>query len=124
MTKTLKTSTAKPKASAKAAPAAPARKTKATTAVTANKVGNTRAGKKPAAPVVPAPPQPTGSKQSQLIEMLKAPSGASIERMVALTGWQAHTVRGTISGVLRKRLGLKVVCGGEAGSRAYRIVAA
>ena len=42
---------------------------------------------------------------------------------MTLTGWQAHTVRGAISGVLRKRLGLNVVCdavGSEV--RRYRIV--
>ena len=36
----------------------------------------------------------------------------------------AHTVRGTISGALRKRLGLTVVCAGDAGSRVYHMVAA
>lgn len=44
--------------------------------------------------------------------------------MMTLTGWQAHTVRGTISGVLRKKLGLNVTCvpSTEAGPRLYRIV--
>ena len=77
--------------------------------------------KKPSAPLVVLP---TGSKQSQLIALLKANLGASIDQLTEATGWQAHTVRGTISGVLRKRLGLNVVCDGEAGSRVYRIVAA
>lgn len=73
----------------------------------------------------PAPHQPPGAnKQARLIALLGAAPGATIEQMVKLTGWQAHTVRGTISGVLRKRLGLQVVCGGGAGSRVYRIVAA
>jgi Protein of unknown function (DUF3489) len=46
--------------------------------------------------------------------------------MRSLTGWHAHTVRGTISGALRKRLGLNVVCNAlnEDGARSYRIVAA
>jgi hypothetical protein len=43
--------------------------------------------------------------------------------MTALTGWQAHTVRGTISGVLRKKLQLNVTCAAEGdGARVYRIV--
>jgi len=72
-----------------------------------------------------APHQPTGAnKQARLIALLGAAPGATIEQMMKLTGWKAHTVRGTISGVLRKRLGLQVVCGGDAGSRVYRIVAA
>jgi len=70
------------------------------------------------------PAEPVGtSKQARLISMLKASSGATLEQMMNLTGWQAHTVRGAISGVLRKRLGLNVVCN-AAGSevRRYRIV--
>jgi hypothetical protein len=41
--------------------------------------------------------------------------------MIALTGWQAHTVRGAISGALRKRLGLNVQSHLEEGVRLYRI---
>ncbi|MEI7464276.1 MAG: DUF3489 domain-containing protein [Burkholderiales bacterium] len=72
----------------------------------------------------PTQAEPIGtSKQARLITMLKASSGATLEQMMTLTGWQAHTVRGAISGVLRKRLGLNVVCD-AAGSevRRYRIV--
>jgi hypothetical protein len=44
--------------------------------------------------------------------------------MMTLTGWQAHTVRGTISGVLRKKLGLTVDCqpSSDSGEHLYRIV--
>ncbi len=72
-----------------------------------------------------APSDPVGtSKQSQLIAKLTAAPGATIQQMMALTGWQAHTVRGTISGALRKRLGLNVVCAASelGGERLYRIV--
>lgn len=51
---------------------------------------------------------PTGTKQETLIEMLRAEGGATIEEIIAATGWQAHTVRGVISGVLKKKLGLEV----------------
>jgi hypothetical protein len=61
-------------------------------------------------PALAAPPAPTGSKQSQLIAMLRSPSGGTIEQLTELTGWQPHTVRGTISGALRKRLKLDVTC--------------
>jgi hypothetical protein len=46
--------------------------------------------------------------------------------MMTLTGWQAHTIRGTISGVLRKKLGLNVTCtpSTDSGARLYRIVGA
>lgn len=53
---------------------------------------------------------PKGSKQSQLIELLRSPSGGTIEQLTKLTGWQPHTIRGAISGALRKRLKLNVTC--------------
>ena len=63
------------------------------------------------------------SKQAQLIELLKKKTGTTIEEMMVLTGWQAHTVRGIISGALKKRLGLNVVStvSGSNGIRTYRI---
>lgn len=64
------------------------------------------------------------SKQACLISLLQAKAGATIEQMTTLTGWQAHTVRGTISGVLRKKLGLNVACvpSTDSGPSLYRIV--
>ncbi|WP_083396565.1 DUF3489 domain-containing protein [Nitrosospira briensis] len=69
------------------------------------------------------PSQPiTGSKQSRLIELLHQPAGASLADLIQATGWQAHSVRGVISGVLRKRLGLAVICqANQDGKRIYRI---
>ena len=66
------------------------------------------------------------SKQARLVALLKQESGANINQMMTLTGWQAHTVRGTISGVLRKKLGLNVTCmsSHDSGPRLYRIVEA
>jgi hypothetical protein len=62
------------------------------------------------------------SKQAKLIEMLKRPEGASIEEIVATFGWQVHTVRGTIAGALKKKLGLAVASERiEARGRVYRI---
>lgn len=50
----------------------------------------------------------TGTKQAKLIEMLRAEGGATIDEIVAETGWQAHTVRGAFAGALKKKLGLEV----------------
>ena len=50
----------------------------------------------------------TGTKQAMLIDMLRAPAGATIEEIVAATGWQSHTARGAIAGALKKKLGLDV----------------
>ena len=49
-----------------------------------------------------------GTKQDMLIEMLRAPEGATIDEIVAATGWQAHSARGAMSGVLKKKLGLTI----------------
>jgi hypothetical protein len=48
-------------------------------------------------------------KQVMLIEMLNQPDGATIAQIVEATGWQPHTVRGAISGALKKKLGLNVL---------------
>lgn len=82
--------------------------------------------KRKAAPTRAAAKVADGSKQSQMIAMLRSEPGATIDQMVKLTGWQPHTVRGTISGALRKRLGLNVTVGasGEGRTRIYRIVGA
>ncbi|WP_085440375.1 DUF3489 domain-containing protein [Magnetofaba australis] len=48
------------------------------------------------------------SKQAKTIELMKRPEGATIEQITEATGWSANTIRGFISGALRKRLGLNV----------------
>jgi len=63
------------------------------------------------ASVTPEAKQPTqraGTKQAMLIEMLQSPDGATIAEIVGATGWLAHTARGVISGVLKKKLGLAI----------------
>jgi hypothetical protein len=59
-----------------------------------------------------APPKPPtqrpGTKQAQIIAMLQRPEGASVAEMVEATSWQSHTVRGSISGALKKKLGLPI----------------
>lgn len=63
-----------------------------------------------------------GTKLAAIINAMRHPGGATIAQMMASTGWQAHTVRGVISGMVRKRLGYEVVTEkGADGQRAYRI---
>ncbi len=65
-----------------------------------------------------------GTKQALLIDLLKRKKGVTIEKIVAATGWQPHSVRGAISGTLKKRLGLMVTSEKPGdGPRRYRIVA-
>ena len=49
-----------------------------------------------------------GTKQATLIAMLRAPVGATIEEIAVATQWQSHTIRGAMSGALKKKLGLEV----------------
>ena len=64
---------------------------------------------KPAKAAQAATPTPrAGTKQALMIEMLKRPEGATVEQIAEATGWQKHTIRGAISGALKKKLGLTV----------------
>jgi hypothetical protein len=63
-----------------------------------------------------------GTKEAQLIAMLRRTEGASLDQIVEATGWQKHTVRGAISGALKKKRGLEVTSAkDESGARVYRI---
>ena len=62
------------------------------------------------------------SKQAKVIGLLRRPQGASIEEMMKVTGWQAHSVRGVMSGALKKKLGLTIASAKEKRGRVYRIV--
>jgi hypothetical protein len=74
-------------------------------------------------PKVPAKPKiRTGTKQARMIDLMKRPEGATVEQIAKETGWQHHTIRGAISGALKKKLGLKVEATKEDGGTVYRIV--
>jgi outer membrane biosynthesis protein TonB len=103
------------------APAAPPAKRKAKAA-------------KPTKPTPAEKPTPrAGTKQAQMIELLKRPEGATVEQIAEATGWQHHTIRGAISGALKKKLNLTVEAtrtrevgpnktGAKGSSTVYRIV--
>lgn len=60
------------------------------------------------------------SKQAQVIALLQRPQGTSIAEIMALTGWQAHSIRGLFAGTLKKR-GIAVTSEKtEGGERVYR----
>ncbi len=64
-----------------------------------------------------------GTKQAQIIAMLQHPEGATVAEMVEASGWLAHTVRGCISGALKKKLGLPITAEKVEGrGTVYRIV--
>ena len=66
-----------------------------------------------------------GTKQNLLIDLLSRKDGATIAEIEKATGWQPHSVRGAISGTLKKKLGLAVASDKiEKRGRVYRIVGA
>ena len=63
----------------------------------------------------------SGTKQGRAISMLRSKEGASLTALMEATGWQQHSVRGFLAGVVRKRLKLNLVSEVDAGVRTYRI---
>jgi hypothetical protein len=63
-----------------------------------------------------------GSKKAEILALLQKPKGATLAELMKATGWQAHSVRGFISGTLGKKEGLKVESAKrEDGGRVYSI---
>jgi hypothetical protein len=67
------------------------------------------------------PTAPT-TKTNQVLGLLRRVRGASISDLSTATGWQAHSVRGFLSGTVKKKMGLVVVSEKDGkGVRRYRI---
>ena len=65
-----------------------------------------------------------GTKQALLIELLGRTKGASVPEMAAKAGWQHHSVRGFLSGTVKKKLGLRLASETVEGrGRVYRLTA-
>ncbi len=105
-----------------AAPAAPQRPAKAKDRKATAKPQPKGRKATGAAPAPATPKTRTGTKQAQLIALLKRAKGASIAEIAEALEWQPHTVRGTLAGALKKKLGLTIVCEPhETRGRIYRI---
>ncbi|MEQ1811578.1 MAG: DUF3489 domain-containing protein [Terricaulis sp.] len=61
------------------------------------------------------------TKLDALIAALSAPKGATLAQLMALTGWQVHSVRGVMSGTLKKKRGLSIGSSKTGAERVYRI---
>jgi len=62
------------------------------------------------------------SKKAEVLDLMQRSKGATLAEIMKLTGWQAHTVRGFVSGTLIKKLGLKVESfRSEEKERTYRV---
>jgi len=94
---------------------APAKGQAGTKASTAKK-----RAKKPKA-AKPAEGAREGSKAARVLDLLKRPKGATLGELMKATGWQAHSVRGFLSGTLGKKMGLKLDSAKRDGERVYSI---
>jgi len=63
-----------------------------------------------------------GSKKAIVLDLLKRAEGATLKEIMATTDWQAHSVRGFLSGSLGKKMGLTIASTKrEDGQRVYRV---
>jgi hypothetical protein len=70
------------------------------------------------------PARERANKRTKLLDLLRRPAGATIAALSNASGWQQHSVRGFLAGVVRKKLGLELVSSIEADQRIYRVIAA
>jgi hypothetical protein len=74
-------------------------------------------------PTSSKPSTTVGGKTEIIIKRLRGARGASVADLMKITGWQAHSVRGFLSGTVRKKLGLELASEpGRDGVRRYRIL--
>ncbi|MDP2377505.1 DUF3489 domain-containing protein [Reyranella sp.] len=93
-------------------------------AKTSSSKANARESKGTKSPKIGKPPaaKPSSTKLSQLEALLRRPEGATIKQLVSELDWLPHSVRGAISGSLKKKRSLKIVGKkAEGEERVYRI---
>lgn len=64
------------------------------------------------------------SKQAKVLAMLRRAEGTTIQSIMSVTAWQAHSVRGIFAGVVRKKFGLALTSEAGHGGRVYRVTGA
>ena len=67
------------------------------------------------------PPPPRGSKIETFIALMRRPDGATVAELQIASGWQPHSVRGVISGTIKKKLGYAVSVTKADGARRYHV---
>jgi hypothetical protein len=99
-----------------ASPAAPRRRSKAAPVPGGGPIPSPAAS----APA-PAPDRPVKGKLGAMLSLLQSVEGATVEAMMAATGWQAHSVRGAMSGAIKKKLGVTITSEKTHAGRVYRV---
>jgi hypothetical protein len=118
---------AKPKATKKPSVAKPARHVALAKGKSAKKASPAK--KAPTGATKAKGPKKTGSardgsKTATVLELLKRPGGVTCKELMKVTSWQAHSVRGFLSGTVGKKMGLTVTSTkGDDGERSYSVKA-
>lgn len=97
-----------------------AKQTQTTPKTTTQPAGQIETAKLDVAPKSATP----GGKLGKVVELLSRAEGAKLEDMMAATGWQAHSVRGAMSGALKRHRGLTISSEKGEEGRVYRIIEA
>jgi hypothetical protein len=112
----------RPRVAAHRGHVAPSKGKSATTATPAKKANTGAKSAKSAKSPKKAAGARRGSKTAKFLDLLKRSGGATGKDLMKATGWQAHSVRGFISGVLGKKMGLTVTSTkAEDGERRYSV---
>ena len=98
-----------------------AKRSKNDTAKIATPPGSASRSAKPILTQSPKEQASPASKQARVLAMLQAPQGATVATLMKATGWQQHSIRGFLAGVVRKRLRLKLRSEKVDGNRVYRV---
>jgi Protein of unknown function (DUF3489) len=115
------TATAQPKASKKARVAPRRAHVAPTKAKSAKKASPAKKAPKAAKKAGAAR---DGSKAAKILDLLRRPDGGTLKELMKAAGWQAHSVRGFLSGTVSKKMGLKITSAkSEDGERTYSVKA-
>jgi len=101
---------------AEASATTPRRAKAATAEKQAGKTAVPKTGKTKSSPAAKG-----GTKLTSIIALMRRPKGATVQEMMKATDWQPHSVRGAISGAIKKKLGLEVISERVDETRIYRI---